>query len=139
MEFWLDLLASGNIVNILILVVSAIIIGGTGAAIVNAISTHRRGIRGDALTKDQLAIDGLGTLTEGQHGFITQITAQLATVKTEAREELAKVKQDSDLKYNLLSNRFDAEIQYSNTLIVLLAQNGIPAPPRPPVLETDDV
>lgn len=138
MDFWVELLASGNLPNLLIIIAIAIVTGGTGAAIVSAVSANRRGIKGDALVKEQNAINGLGTLTEGQQGFITQITAQLATVKAESEARVKDLKKELDAKNLVLSRRIDSELQYSNSLIVLLAQHGIPAPPRPLVLETDD-
>jgi hypothetical protein len=138
MEFWVELLASGNLPNLLIIVAIAIVTGGTGAAIVSGVVASRRGIKGDALVKEQNAINGLGTLTEGQQGFITQITAQLATVEAKAENRIKELKKELEAKNLVLSHRIDSELQYSNSLIVLLAQHGIPAPPRPLVLEIDD-
>lgn len=137
MDFWVDLIATGNLPTILIVGIILVLTGGVGTSIVTGVFAGRRGVKGDALQKEQNAINGLGALTEGQQGFIDRIAKQLENTKAEAKAEVALLKAENEKNYSILEAKFDREVQYSNNLIVLLAQNGIAAPQRPE-LEYDD-
>lgn len=128
MQEWIDLLASGNIVTILIIVLILIVTGGVGAAIVNAVTASRRGVKGDALVRESNGITGLSKLTEGQDAFIETLRAELAQLKTDTDAyKTATNKQIENLK-----SRFDAEVAYSNELIAQLIDAKLVPVPRPP-------
>lgn len=131
MDFWVDLIASGNLVTLIIVLLIAIVTGGVGVSIVSGIFASRRGVKGDAIAKENTALSGLGTLTEGQQGFIEILNNALETQKAESAAALHQAKLEATQQVAALKHEFERELAYSNALIVLLAQNGISAPPRP--------
>lgn len=118
---WAELVASGDLPTILIVVVLVIITGGVGAAIVNGITASRRGIKGDALVKEQNGIEGLGKLADSQGAYIETL-----------EKRLDKVEADFNMKVENLERKLESEVAYSNILINVLSENTIPIPPRPP-------
>ncbi len=104
----------------------AVATGGVGAAIVNAIVTSRRGIRGDALTKEQNGITGLSNLADRQDNFIKSLEARIEATET----ELEAVTKEFTEKLSDLTKKLAAEIEYSNSLMVTLNSHNIPIPPR---------
>lgn len=120
MNDWVDLVASGDITTILIVLAVLLVTGGLGASVVTGFVASRRGVKGDALAKESNAISGLGKLTDGQDAFITQL-----------RTEFDSYKKTTDDKLNELETRLNNEVEYSNTLVALLIEKGIAPIPRP--------
>lgn len=120
MEIWLDLIKSGDIPTILILLVIALLTGGVAVALINGFVASRRGVKGDALQKENNAISGLGTLTEGQQGFIDALQQNFNEYKAEMETKFAK-----------LELRLDLEIAYNNMLITQLITAQIAPIQRP--------
>lgn len=113
---WSELLASGDILATLIIVVICIITGGVGAAIVSAVGASRRGVKGDALVREQNGIEGLSKLADGQAGYITTLENRVERVELDVVE---------------LTRQLHSEIEYSNLLIRTLSEKNIPIPSRP--------
>lgn len=113
---WSELLANGDIITVLIVIVILIITGGVGAAIVSAVSASKRGVKGDALVREQNGIEGLSKLTEGQAGYITTLENRI---------------DDYEIRLTKLEGRLQDELDYSNLLIRTLSENTVPIPPRP--------
>ena len=112
---WAKVVANGDLPTILILVVIAVVVGGGAVALINGWYASKRGVKGDALIKEQNGITGLTNLSEQQGEFITTM-----------RDEITNLKRDmADMRKEL-----HAEIAYSNSLINLLSKNNVPVPPR---------
>ena len=112
---WAKIVASGDLPTILVLIVIAVVVGGGAVALINGWYASKRGVKGDALIKEQNGITGLTNLSEQQGEFITTM-----------RDEIAGLKKDM----GELRKELHTEIAYSNGLINLLSRNNIPIPPR---------
>lgn len=115
MPDWGKLLANGDFVTLLVIFAIVFALGGGGAAVVTGISARARGIRGDALVKEQNGITGLGKLADSQGEYIDRLEKRIEG----------------------LESRFTAEVEYSNLLILTLSSNDVPIPPRPPLKKDD--
>jgi len=119
MEWVSVVLANGDLASLIISAILLVITGGVGVAIVNGIVASRRGVRGDALAKEQNSINGLGKLTDGQDAFITQLRDELETYRTETNRRI------SDLEKALKT-----EIRHSGDLTKQLIEHNIVPIPR---------
>jgi len=117
---WISLLQQGDVVQLLIVLLLVLVTGGTGAAIVSAITTSRRGVKGDALVKEQNGISGLDKLTNAQGNYIDRLEKRIDEMEQEFNEKITN-----------LENKLHNEVAYSNLLINTLSENTIPIPPRP--------
>ena len=117
---WISLLSKGDPVLIIIVIVLILITGGAGQSVVSGIMANRRGVKGDALVKEQNGINGLGMLTERQDSYIETLETRIN-----------KMEENFNSKVEELEKRLEAEIDYSNSLINTLSENTIPIPPRP--------
>lgn len=116
---WTELIATGDLATILVVIVLILVSGGVGAAVVNGISASRRGVKGDALINTQNGINGLSKLTEGQASYITTL-----------ENRINKMEESFNEKVDTLLQKLESEIDYSNLLITTLSENTIPIPPR---------
>lgn len=124
---WISLLATGDLTTIIIVAVLVIVSGGVGAAIVNGITASKRGIRGDALIKEQNGIEGMGKLTEAQGAYIETLEDRIEKIGAESAQREGRL----SARVDALEQRLEAEMAYSNLLISTLSENTIPIPPRP--------
>tara|TARA_R110002051_G_scaffold1853_1_gene10134 strand:- start:2733 stop:3158 length:426 start_codon:yes stop_codon:yes gene_type:complete len=121
-------------VGLAIATIFLFISGGALAAVVNAISASRRGVKGDALQKEVNAVAGFDSLTAA----LQKDHARISGENAELRERLDKLEtstfaQIESLKREILHWREEAEwaVEYSNILIRTLHENTIEIPPRP--------
>lgn len=133
MEFWSELVASGDIVNLLAVLIIVIATGGVGAAIVNGISTNRRGVRGDALVREQNGITGLDTLTKAQAAELERVAEQRKADKDEAQKNLEKVEEKLNARIDELEEDLRREAAYVTALVEQLITHQLAPVPRPPI------
>jgi len=131
MPNWFDLIVEGNIAAIIISFILVALTGAVGASIVNGIYASRRGVRGDALVKEQNGITGLGKLADSQGEYIDRLEKRLSEVETSAKEQIAELRTEFEAKVDELETKLFIEVEYSNVLISALSENTIPIPPRP--------
>jgi hypothetical protein len=117
---WINALAEVDPLTVIFSFVTVILTGGIGAAIVGAISANRRGIKGDALVREQNGIEGLGKLTDAQGAYIDKL-----------EKRLDEVEKDFKIQLSAISAKLTREIKYSNTLIKTLSAHNVPIPARP--------
>lgn len=117
---WISLFENGDVAQVLIVAVLVIITGGVGAAIATGIFASRRGVKGDALVKEQNGINGLDKLTNAQGNYIDRL-----------EKRINEMEQDFNEKIENLEAKLHDEVAYSNLLINTLSENTIPIPPRP--------
>lgn len=115
MTDWANLIAAGDLPTLLVGLLIVLVTGGLGSTIVNSIAASRRGIRGDAISKEQTGIDGLSKLSSAQDVAIHRLDGQIikATERIEA-----------------LERRLQAEIEYSNANITHMLSLGVAPLPR---------
>lgn len=113
---WVNVLATGNPLTIIIVVILALMTGGLGASVVNGIVASKRGVKGDALAKEQNGISGLTALSNAQDKYLSRLDAEVEALKLEIQQ----------VKVEL-----NGEVQYSNALAAILRKNNIPVPDRP--------
>lgn len=117
---WISVaLAAGDIPTIVITAILLIMTGGGAVAIINGFVASRRGVKGDALVKEQNSISGLGKLTEGQDAFITQLRDELETYKAKTDQRISQL--ETDLR---------TEIKHSANLTQQLIEHNIVPVPR---------
>ena len=117
---WISVaLADGDFLTLIITAILLLATGGGGVALINVFGASRRGIKGDALVKEQNSISGLGKLTEGQDAFITQLRDELDTYKAETNQRISQL--EIDLR---------AEIKHSANLTQQLIEHNIVPVPR---------
>lgn len=117
-----NLVANGDWLTIVIIIVILIITGGVGKSIIDSRGASKRGIKGDALVKEQNGIEGLTNLGNLQDAFITKLQAQNNSQQEQINELSYKV--------DNIATKLEEEISYSNLLIQTLSDNTIPIPPR---------
>jgi len=115
-----EFIETGNYTSIIILGIVALITGGTGAAVVNAIAASRRGIKGDALQKDANAVEGFNLLA-----------ASLQKDNVDLRLRLDKFEKETAARIAELEAEVVELMGYNNLLIHTLNENTIEIPPRP--------
>jgi len=115
-----DFIESGNYTGLIILGIFALVTGGMGAAVVNAIAASRRGIKGDALQKDANAVEGFGALAEA-----------LQKDNQSLRERLDNFEKETAARIQELEAEVVELLGYNNLLIHTLNENTIEIPPRP--------
>jgi len=133
---WPSLLASGNVPAIVVTIILVLLTGAVGAAIVNGLYASRRGVRGDALVKEQNGIAGLGKLTDSQGEYIDRLEKRLNELETESKAQITELRTEFEAKVNELESKLFIEVEYSNVLITVLSENTIPIPPRPTTRST---
>ena len=113
---WLkDLFIRGDVFGIIFVIVVLVITGGVGKSLVDNWAARGRGIKGDALVKEQNGIDGLNKLTIAQGTIIERLDEQV-TILTKRVDEI--------------SEKLEHEVEYSNANVALLIENGITPVPR---------
>ena len=115
-----DFIESGNYTGLIILGIFALVTGGMGAAVVNAIAASRRGIKGDALQKDANAVEGFNLLA-----------ASLQKDNVDLRLRLDKFEKETAARIAELEAEVVELMGYNNLLIHTLNENTIEIPPRP--------
>ena len=117
---WISVaLANGDITTLVITAILLVMTGGGAVAIINGFVASRRGVKGDALVKEQNSISGLGKLTEGQDSFITQL-----------RDELETYKRETNARITELETALKTEIRHTANLTQQLIEHNIVPVPR---------
>lgn len=115
-----DLIETGNYTGLIMLVIFALVTGGTGAAVVNAVAASRRGIKGDALQNDANAIEGFNHLAAALQQDNEALRKRLDKFEADTAEHIA------DLKREIVEH-----MEYNSILVRTLVENTIEVPPRP--------
>lgn len=120
---WISLLDAGNPLQLIVILIIALLVGGGANAAIQSFTASRRGVKGDALVKEQNGIDGLNKLSIQQAAALER--QEKAITKLEERVD------ELEEKLNEVTEEHSKETEYNSMLKLQLIQNGLTPLARP--------